>query len=236
MDLSKTIIRIIQDICFAFSARILINEFTKTISLPIQSELNANSLSLSRLIAIVKKRNDFFIANDIDLIKFCKKLYSTLKFELSFSDNVDFISYLLEYKRKMENGNFRGFPKETVTEDTLRCSLVIYLQQETFCEPRSSGGFCDIIIPSERTIIETKIWKGLSYYESGLPELEEYLDKNAYQEGYYVIFDYNRSQNEIISSKGEVFNVYYKRKLIHIVFIKMNPTPPSKIYILGKKK
>lgn len=50
----------------------------------------------------------------------------------------------------MENGNFRGFPKASTSEDTLRSTLSIYIQQETFCEPRSGAGNNDITVPTEK--------------------------------------------------------------------------------------
>ena len=101
----------------------------------------------------------------------------------------------------MENGNFRGFPKKEVSEDTLRSTLALYIQQETFCEPRSSSGNNDITVPSEKVIIETKLWNGIEYYNSGFPELNDYMDKSNYTEGYYIVFDYNKTPNVVMKER-----------------------------------
>ena len=48
----------------------------------------------------------------------------------------------------MENGNFRGFPKGKISEDMLRSTLNIYIQQETnaynLCEDERYSSFQDI--------------------------------------------------------------------------------------------
>lgn len=229
-DISKTIIRIIHDYCFSNSAPLLSNEFALSIAPLTEKHIRLKTLDLGKLREIVKKRKDFFIANDVDLTVFCKGLIKTLNYELSFYDDISFFNSLVTFKRKMENGNFRGFPKDKTSEDTLRSSLTLYIQQETFCEPRSAGGNNDITIPSEKVVIETKLWNGIEYYNSGFPELNEYLDKNNYNEGYYIVFDYNLTPNKIIKEHGEIFDEQYQDRLIHVIFVRMNPIRPSKIY------
>lgn len=118
----------------------------------------------------------------------------------------------------------------------MRGTLVLYIKQETFCEPRSSTGNNDITIPSEKVVIETKLWKGREYYNSGILELHSYLTSYNYSEGYYVIFDYNKSTNEVIKEEGEVFDIMYSGKKIHVVFVRMNTTVSSQIYKESKKK
>ncbi len=235
-DISKTIIRIVQDYCFNNSALILNNEFVLTVSPLITNLLKAGKLNLSELRKAVLKRRDFFHANDLDINFFCKGLFKKLNYELSFYVDVSFYESMIEFKRKMENGNFRGFAKDTTSEDTLRSTLALYIQRETFCEPRSGAGNNDITVPSEKVIIETKLWKGQEYFNSGFPELNDYLNKSKYEEGYYVIFDYNKTLNSIIKENGEVFKVQYDGKLIHVVFIRMNAVSPSKIYKESKKR
>lgn len=122
---------------------------------------------------------DFFHANDLDIDSFCKGLFEKLNYELQFYTDISFHSSIVEFKRKIENGNFRGFPKGTTSEDTLRSTLSVYIRQETFCEARSGAGNNDIVVPSEKTIVETKLWNGPEYYKSGFPELNDYLAKNV---------------------------------------------------------
>lgn len=229
-DISKTVIRIIQDYCFNNSTPIFCNEFAITISPHIIKSVKTNSLDLDKLKNIAKKRNDFFIANGVRITPFCKGLFIKLNYELSFYEYESFYDSIVTFKRKMENGNFRGFPKKEVSEDTLRSTLALYIQQETFCEPRSSAGNNDITVPSEEVIIETKLWDGIEYYNSGFPELSDYLDKSNYTEGYYVVFDYNKTPNIVIKEQGEIFDTKYQGKLIHVVFVKMNAVRPSQIY------
>jgi hypothetical protein len=229
-DITKTVIRIIQDYCFDNSASTLSDKFSMTIAPLVTKQVKNKKLDLSKFREIAKKRNDFFIANDIDFTDFCKGLFRRLNYELSFYTNISFLESIITFKRKMENGNFRGFPKKSTSEDTLRSSLALYIQQETFCEPRSAAGNNDITVPSEKVIIETKLWNGIEYYQSGFPELNEYLDKIGYCEGYYIVFDYSQTENEIIKTKGDAFDIEFKGKEIHVIFIKMNAMRPSKIY------
>lgn len=97
------------------------------------------------------------------------------------------------------------------------------------------AGNSDITVPSEKVIIETKLWKGKEYYNSGFPELNDYLEKANYDEGYYIVFDYNKNPNQVIQAHGEFFDKIYEGKLIHVVFIRMNLITPSQLYKADKK-
>lgn len=231
----KHLIRIINDYCFKNSSSLFVNEFSLFLVPKIVKPMKSNTLTYREFKKIAEKRKDFFIANDLSSSLFCKELYKNILYELSFITADNFYDDIVNFKRVVENGNYRGFPKGT-SEDTLRSTLSIYIREETFCEPRSSSGFNDITIPSQKTIIETKLWKGKEYYNAGLPELNDYLTKANYQEGYYVIFDYNQSSNEIIKTFGEVFDIHYDGKIIHVVFVLMNRVPPSKKYKSKKQK
>jgi hypothetical protein len=238
-DISKTIIRVIHDYCFNNSAPNFCNEFSLSICHSIQENIKSKTMNLSKFLEITKKRKDFYIANSIDksndFTKFNKGLYKKLGYELSFCNSTSLLTSLKLFKRKMENGNSRSFPKGT-TEDMLRSTLLLFLYEEAFSEPRSGAGNCDIIVPSEKVIIETKIWKGEEYYNSGFPELNDYIKKNNYDEGYYVIFNYNQTENKLIKENGEIFEKEFEGKKIHILFINMNAIRPSKIYRENKKR
>ena len=229
-DVSKTIVRIIHDYCFNNSSSLFSNELALSITPLIEKHIRLKTLDLGKFRDILNIRKDFFVANDVDFTTFCKGLFNKLNYELSFYVDTSFFDSLIIFKRKMENGNFRGFPKNKTSEDTLRTSLALYIQQETFCEPRSGAGNNDITVPSEKVIIETKLWDGIEYYNSGFPELNEYLDKSNYKKGYYIIFDYNQTSNKVIKERGEIFDEQYQGKLIHVIFIRMNAIRPSKIY------
>lgn len=192
--------------------------------------LEKNRLNYLNFSKIAKKRRDFFIANEISEDTFCKDIYVQIEKELSFLPQNSFYESMIEFKRKMENGACKGFNKNNVKEDQLRCVLVMFIQEESFMEARTASGQSDICIPSKKTIIETKLWKGKEYYNSGFPELDEYLTKQNYNEGYYVIFDYNQNDNEIIKMYGEVFSTTYNQKKINVLFIRMNAVTPSQKY------
>jgi len=235
-DISKTIIRIVQDYCANHDTLYLCNEFALTIGPLISEHIHAKTMNLDKFKKITKKRRDFYIVNNLDFNTFSKGLFERLKLELSFYAPASFFRSLKNFKEKMENGNFRGFSKDTTNEDTLRCSLALFIKEETFCEPRTSTGNCDIVVPSEKVIIETKKWRGMENFNAGLSELNDYLEKSNYHEGFYIVFDYNQTSNEIIKQKGEIFDEQFKGRIMHVIFIKMNAVRPSRIYMESKKR
>jgi len=234
-DITKSIIRIIQDYCFENSATIICDKFAMTMAPQVLILLKNQNLELSNFYSAAKVRRDFFVANNLKLGQFCKGLLKRLNFEISFCKQELFYDSIIRFKMKMEDGIFKGFIENKTSEDELRRALALFISEETFLEPEMSGGKSDICIPSEKTIIEIKLWNGLEYYMSGFPELEAYLNGRGYNEGYYIIFDYNKSDNEVIKKKGQIFDERYREKLFHIFFIKMNPVAPSKKYKEAKK-
>ncbi len=229
-ELNKRVIKIIGDYAFKNAAPLYVSEFSLYFAPLVVKAIEKNCLKYSFFKKNAKKYNSFFMANDLDVNRFCKDLYHHLTNELSFFTTESFYNTMVEFKRRVENGNYRGFPKTQASEDTLRSALSIYIDAETFCEARSSSGQSDIIIPSEKTIVETKIWNGREYFNSGIPELYDYLEKANYAEGYYIVFDYTRKPNVIIQTNGEVFDFDYQGKNIHVFFVLMNREVPSKLY------
>jgi len=61
-------------------------------------------------------------------------------------------------------------------------------------------------------IIELKIWRGPSYHEKGILQLNSYLDVNEMNFGYLVIFNFNEAKEykeEIIKINGKnILSVY----------------------------
>ena len=119
IDTSKTVIRIVQDYCFNNSAPILSNEFSLFVSSSISDAIEHKSLSVSEFTKKVAKRKDFFQANDLNVRSFCKGLFEKLNYEFSFLSDMSFAAAINEFKRKMENGVFKGFPKDKIDEDTV---------------------------------------------------------------------------------------------------------------------
>ena len=228
---TKTVIRVIQDLCFGLNIDNFVLEFSKYIAKQTAIDLSEGRLTLNKLASICKHKLEFFYANDLDVDNFCKKLLKSLQKEFSFDENEDELFVLLkEYKFKMEGGNLQGFPGGT-KEDALRSDLANYLPyKDCYCEPRCSSGRCDIIIPVKKAIIETKIWSGQETYSAGIVELSEYLKSKNFSSGYYVIFNYNFNPNKIMKTKGEFFIQKYNKLKIYTVFIQMNKIPPSHKY------
>lgn len=232
--IEKTILRLVEDYCYKRSINNLVLEFSLAIATKVAKAILGESLTHQKFHSICSFRNDFYLANDLNKNTFIINLYREIKSELLYYQFDSLIDSLLEYKKRIENGNLKGFPKGT-KEDTLRSNLSIYLQYENFCEPRCGSGNSDIIIPSQKSIIETKLWEGEEYFNSGLPELREYLGKQGYKQGFYIVYDYNLSPNCIIRDKGEFFEISDSALKIYVIFIRMNPIRPSKIYRQNKE-
>lgn len=235
-NLENSVIRIVQDYCFRKKANILVHEFSITLAPRVTLMIQNEKISFDKFFLLAKTRSDFFHANEIEPYDFCKGLYRNLKSEIGFCIFSGFSDSILEFKRRMENGlaKTKGFLNQD--EDTLRGALALFIQQESFLEARTSSGRSDLVIPSLKIIIETKIWKGEQYFNDGFPELESYLLAMHYIEGYYVIFDYNQNDNIVISANGEVFDHEYNSLNIHVIFVRMNKTAPSQIGRVHRKE
>ena len=53
----------------------------------------------------------------------------------------------------------------------------------------------DLIVThnQRKYIVETKIWRGTHYYQSGKRQLARYLTVEGVTEGFYVVFDHRQS-------------------------------------------
>ena len=65
---------------------------------------------------------------------------------------------------------------------------------DMFLEVQTGRGRIDLLIlhNQRKYIVETKIWEGDRYYQSGKAQLAAYLKLEAAQEGYYVVFDHRQ--------------------------------------------
>lgn len=72
----------------------------------------------------------------------------------------------------------------------------------------------DIVVTylSSKYIVELKIWRGTEYHKKGLKQISDYLDIQALNKGYLVIYNFNKDKEykrEKISYEGkEIFIVY----------------------------
>lgn len=236
-DLSKPLIRIIQDYCFANNASIFCDRFSIFLNNKIIQLLRKKEFNTSEFIKISKVRKDFFVANDIINIKlFCKGLFEEINKELNYCKEEDFYNFIIRMKYKFEDGLVKRLNKEKTEENELKGILAAFINEETFLEAEMNGGKSDICVPEEKVVIETKLWKGEEYYKSGFPELDTYLENRRYSEGFYVNFDYNYGGCNYSNINNGIFDLEYNNKLIHIIFIKMKPIEPSKKYKINKLK
>ena len=70
------------------------------------------------------------------------------------------------------------------------------------------GGKCDLVYPEEKTIIETKIWRGEQAFEDGITQLQTYLRAQEYTLGHLLTF-YRGAKNAIANAHPEeIFPVH----------------------------
>ena len=159
-----------------------------------------------------------------------KPLVNGLEHEYFSEDtHQDFVDYLTSTgKIKMDSllDNFRDFiaragfrillvpdtPKEFVGQYLLYAYLdqfVQLIQGHIYLEGQTGRGKIDLAIfhNGKKYIVETKIWEGPRYYQSGKKQLaaylKAYLKLEGASEGYYIVFDHRaepepRVETEII--------------------------------------
>ena len=71
----------------------------------------------------------------------------------------------------------------------------------------------DVVISygSREYIVELKIWRGEQYRQSGLEQLERYLDNRNNQKGYLISFDFRQNKTYVqntIYLKGSQKEIY----------------------------
>ena len=189
-------------------------------------------INLGVIFGILSKRdNKVSISNRI----YEQYIYNYLSSKIEVSDNI-----LEKYNFKSDfiEGNglnvekillrFQQFMKENYSkkdEEFLeRQGRLLFL---AFIKPIINGvGFdfkevqiseekrLDIVITynSNKYIIELKIWHGEKYHERGLKQLSDYLDINGQDQGYLLIFNFNKDKEykkEVINNDGkEIISVF----------------------------
>jgi hypothetical protein len=89
-------------------------------------------------------------------------------------------------------------------EGELRDNLLTYLQPRGYTEAHSGKGRTDILLPTPPTIIETKVWSDVRYYEDGLEELGRYIHTERPTEAYMVVFGDREPLPPIVSDHRQV--------------------------------
>jgi len=230
-DMRKFIISVIQDFCNKRGLTFESEKFALTFGSVCASQIENNMLSIDSVALLLKNYQSFIKGNDLSLEQFAVEIVQEI------CANSDYIPQKPEFHTAIENfkayveGNL--YPAFQVTanpkEETGRTLLQAYLRPRGYRESQMSGGNSDLIYPSERIIVETKIWHDIERYKDGIVELSSYLDSQSYDTGYYVLFDNTQRDNAVIKENSSaVFDVHYGRHLIHCFFIKIKPIAPSK--------
>ncbi len=85
-------------------------------------------------------------------------------------------------------------PQESVGQYLLMAYLDVFVRQiegMMHIEVQTGRGRMDLILThnQRKYIVETKIWRGIHYYQSGKRQLAKYLRLEGVTEGFYVVFD-----------------------------------------------
>ena len=157
------------------------------------STLDSQSLSISNY-----NFRDNFINKDgsLDFEKILLKFQQFMK-EQHSNNNDKFIEHharllFLSFIKPIINGVGFDFKEVQISEEK-RLDVVITYNKFKY-------------------IVELKIWKGAEYHKKGLSQLSDYLDIHSINEGYMVIFNFNKGKEykqEQISIEGkDIFAVY----------------------------
>ena len=119
-------------------------------------------------------------------------------------------------------------PKEYVGQHLLYAYLdhfVHVVGANMFLEGQTGRGRMDLIIVhnQRKHIVETKIWEGDRYYQTGKKQLAAYMKLEAAVEGYYIVFDH-RQQPEARVETETVDGVKIRSYVIPVV-----QSPPSAV-------
>ena len=114
--------------------------------------------------------------------------------------HIDMVSLLDNFRDFIARAGFQILQvPDTPQESVGRHLLLAYLDQFVklvggimHIEVRTGRGRIDLIIThnQRKYIVETKVWRGQSYYVSGKKQLAAYLRLEGVAEGYYVVFDH----------------------------------------------
>ena len=230
-DLNKFIIGVIQDYCNKRGLTFESERFALTFGSVCTNQINNNLLSVDSVTLALKKYQSFIKGNNLSPEQFAIEIVQEI---CANSDYIppkqEFYTAVKNFKNYVEGNLYPAFQvTNNPQEETGRTLLQAYLRPRGYREAQMSGGNSDLIYPSEKTIVETKIWHDIERYNDGIVELSAYLDSQGYNTGYYVIFDNTQRDNAIVKEKGDaIFDTRYDKHLIHCFFIKIKPIAPSR--------
>ena len=118
---------------------------------------------------------------------------------------IDMVSLLDNFRDFIARAGFRILQvPDTPQESVGRHLLLAYLDEFVrrvggvmHIEVQTGRGRMDLLIThnQRKYIVETKIWRGESRYQSGKKQLAAYLKLEGVTDGYYVVFDHRQTPN-----------------------------------------
>jgi len=169
---------------------------------------------------------------------YLKSPSDTVNKYLTPDNHLNINELLHEYRAYIRRRGFRAFDTEHLKEAAWHYSLdgfinffIQCLGGETFVEVPSGRGRTDILIlhRKKRYIIETKRFVNHYYFQQGKGQLVEYLNSEALNEGYYVVFS-NQHPDQLYSEEI----IQGKQIYIHIIPTKFET--PSRVPVPDELK
>ena len=122
---------------------------------------------------------------------------------LMSTGRIDMGSLLNNFRDFIVRAGFRilqmpDTPQELVGQHLLMAYLDAFIRRiggMMHIEVQTGRGRMDLIVThnQRKYIVETKIWRGTYYYQSGKRQLARYLRLEGVTEGFYVVFDHRQS-------------------------------------------
>lgn len=192
----------------------------------------SRSLPASLSNALAETRTIFFRANRLQRRHFEKQLTARLR-ALGIQGEEDLYSSIRGFCSFAERQLAHELWSNRNDEGVLRSHLQTFLEARrggTLKEVVTGRGRADIALldRASKGVIETKLWKGEKYFGEGLLELAEYLRTEDLAEGYYVVLDCSSGSN-LVQEKGQNWTEHIDDRDIHVLFIRVSPSPPSKL-------
>lgn len=150
------------------------------------------------------------------------------------------LDILLEFRLDAIDALSVEFGGKDKPEERLRNNLRMYLKGQHQVEARTGKGFTDLLIPSRRAIIETKVWTAPQKYEDGLIELAEYIRtaRPPTREAIYVLFCDDEPLPSVVPSVDQavIDTRVLTGLMVPVVAIPFQVSAPSKKAYDGRRR
>jgi len=175
----------------------------------------------------------FFRANPGARRTFARELDSALR--SAGIKEVGTLETILAFKAYAQRQLVQDLKKDQ-SEQKARGLLQIYLegQGRTYREVEAGGGRSDIFLLGEitRDLVEVKVWRGQAYHEDGLVELCRYLAAEGLRGGFYVVFEFFRT--DPVTPSRETRSL--EGRDVEVVFVHIPLVSPSKVGSARRKR